>query len=89
MPDKNPKKKLELGYAEASSELEQILREIESGDVDLDVLSDQVERAAALIALCREKLAGTEARVRKVVADVAAAVDHADADNGDDDDEAR
>jgi len=59
-------------YAEASTELEQILQEIESGEIDLDVLSEQVERAAALLSLCRQKLAATETRVKKVVAEMAA-----------------
>ena len=42
---------------------------------DIDALSEKVERAAALIKLCRDKLAGTELRVRKVVDDLAAALD--------------
>lgn len=86
MPDKNPKKKSELGYAEASAELELILQEIESGEIDLDVLSDKVERAAMLIALCREKLAATESKVKKVVADLAATVGNGE-NEGDGDDE--
>lgn len=55
-------------YAAASAELESILHEIETGDTDIDVLSEQVERAAELIKFCREKLAGTELRVNRVVA---------------------
>ncbi|MEI6129741.1 MAG: exodeoxyribonuclease VII small subunit [Planctomycetota bacterium] len=65
------KKPLELTYSEASSELEAILQEIESGTLDLDLLSDKVERAAALLAICRQKLAATETKVKKVVADLA------------------
>jgi exodeoxyribonuclease VII small subunit len=59
-------------YSEASAELETILQEIESGEIDLDLLSDKVERAAALLALCRQKLAATETRVHRVVAEMAA-----------------
>lgn len=66
-------------YAAASAELEQILQEIETGEVDLDVLSEKVERAAALLALCRQKLAATETKVKKVTADLAAAMDQDDA----------
>jgi exodeoxyribonuclease VII small subunit len=40
------KKTEEPSYAELSTELEQILDEIESGEIDLDELSDKVERAA-------------------------------------------
>jgi exodeoxyribonuclease VII small subunit len=86
MSDKNPKKKSEPGYAEASAELELILQEIESGEIDLDLLSDKVERAAMLIALCREKLAATESKVKKVVADLAATVGNGE-NEGDGDDE--
>jgi exodeoxyribonuclease VII small subunit len=66
------KKKTELTYTEGSTELETILDEIESGDADIDVLSDRVERAAELIKICKEKLAGTELRVNKVVEELAA-----------------
>lgn len=79
MSDKK-KKGSEPGYAEASAELEHILQDIESGEIDLDVLSDKVERAAALIAICRQKLAATETKVKKVVADLAALDEDADAD---------
>ena len=61
------KKKTELTYSEGSAEIESILDEIESGQIDIDVLSEKAERAAELIKLCKEKLAGTELRVNKVV----------------------
>ena len=61
------RKKSSFVYSEASAELETILDEIETGDADIDVLSDKVERAATLIRGCREALEGTELRVRKVV----------------------
>ena len=72
MSEKSDKKKKgdEPGYAAACSELETILHEIESGEIDLDVLSEKVERAAGLLAICREKLAATEIKVRKVVAEL-------------------
>lgn len=65
------RKKSDLTYAQASAELEEILDAIESGTADVDVLSEKVERAAELIRFCRETLAGTELRVRKVVEDLA------------------
>ena len=64
------KKSGEFRYAEASAELEAILLEVESGEIDLDLLSAKVERAATLLALCRERLAATETKVKKVVADL-------------------
>lgn len=69
MSDKK-KKGSEPSYAEASAELETILAEVESGEIDLDLLSEKVERAAALLTLCRERLAATETKVKKVVADL-------------------
>jgi exodeoxyribonuclease VII small subunit len=60
-----------IRYSEASNELEQILAEIEDGTVDVDALTEKVERAAALIRICRDKLSGTEMRVTKVVEELA------------------
>lgn len=74
MSDKK-KKGDEPTYAAASAELEQILQDIESGEIDLDLLSDKVERAATLLAVCRQKLAATETKVKKVTAELAAAMD--------------
>ncbi|MBL8728888.1 MAG: exodeoxyribonuclease VII small subunit [Planctomycetes bacterium] len=74
MSDKK-KKGDEPSYAAASAELEQILQDIESGEIDLDLLSDKVERAATLLAVCRQKLAATETKVKKVTAELAAAMD--------------
>lgn len=62
--DANP---TDLGYTAASRELDAILDAIEAGQADIDVLSEKVERAAFLIRHCRERLAGTELRVKKVV----------------------
>lgn len=57
-------------YADLSGELETILDEIESGEIDLDALSDKVERAATLLAQCRKKLAATETKVQQVTEDL-------------------
>lgn len=65
----------DAGYAAASAELEQILRDIETGEIDLDVLTDKVERAASLLQYCRQKLASTETKVQKVTADLTAAAE--------------
>lgn len=79
------KKKSEPGgYTEAAAELETILDEIENGTADIDVLGEKVERAAALIRQCRETLAGTELRVKKVVEELESA-DAASDDDGNDD----
>ena len=74
MTDKK-KKSDEPTYAAASSELEQILQDIESGEIDLDLLTEKVERAAALLAVCRQKLAATETKVTKITAELASAME--------------
>lgn len=57
-----------IGYADAMAELESILAEIEADDVDVDVLSDRVKRAAELIKLCRERIHKTRIEVEDIVA---------------------
>jgi len=69
------KKSDEPSYAELSGELETILDEIESGEIDLDELSTKVERAATLLSQCRKKLAATETKVKKVTAELQTAMD--------------
>lgn len=85
MSDKK-KKADEPTYAAATSELEEILADIESGGIDLDLLTEKVERAAVLLAVCRQKLAATETKVKKVTAEIAAALEApAAADDSEDD----
>lgn len=59
-----------IGYAEALSELDSILRELESSDVDVDRLADRVARAADLIALCRRRIDDARLRIDEVIADL-------------------
>jgi len=75
------KKTDEPSYAELSAELETILDEIESGEIDLDELSDKVERAATLLTKCRKKLSATETKVKKVTADLQTAMDDQEGDD--------
>jgi exodeoxyribonuclease VII small subunit len=65
----------DLGYADALGELEAILRELEGADVDVDRLAAQVERAAQLIAVCRERIGRARLRIDGVVADLDAAAE--------------
>ncbi|MGC6486187.1 MAG: exodeoxyribonuclease VII small subunit [Planctomycetota bacterium] len=76
------KKAEEPTYAELSDELETILDEIESGEIDLDALSDKVERAATLLAQCRKRLAATETKVKQVTEDLQDSMSAADEDEG-------
>ncbi len=58
------------GYAEALSELEGILSELERDNVDVDRLAGQVQRAAELIRLCRERIGNARMQIEHVVAEL-------------------
>ncbi len=62
-------------YTDALDELDGILRELESSDVDVDHLAERVGRAAELITLCRTKIAAAQVRIEQVTADLDAAAD--------------
>jgi len=64
------KKKDSLKYGEARKRLEQILKDIEGSEVDVDDLSEMVKEAAELIQLCRKKLEKTRVEVEKVVGEI-------------------
>jgi exodeoxyribonuclease VII small subunit len=64
-----------IGYAAALAELDDILRELEGSDVDVDRLADRVARAADLIALCRARIDRARLRIDEVVADLDAAAE--------------
>jgi exodeoxyribonuclease VII small subunit len=59
-----------IGYAEALNELETILAELEHEAVDVDHLVERVQRAAALIRLCRGRIASARIEIETVVADL-------------------
>ena len=54
-------------YEEAFQELQEIVQEIENGDVNVDVLGEKVRRAGELMRFCREKLFKTEKEVQQVL----------------------
>ena len=56
----------DLRYGEAAARLEQILGQIEEGEVDIDELSGLVEEAAGLVTLCREKIQAAEVQVKTI-----------------------
>ncbi|HEY9488071.1 MAG TPA: exodeoxyribonuclease VII small subunit [Chryseosolibacter sp.] len=57
-------------YAEAFEELQQIVSEIEEGQISVDELSEKVKRAALLITVCKTKLSSTEEDVNKILKDL-------------------
>ena len=60
----------EIGYADALAELEGILEELDSDEVDVDVLGSRVRRAAELLRLCRDRIASARFDVEQVVAEL-------------------
>jgi exodeoxyribonuclease VII small subunit len=58
--------KKEFSFNESIIEIEGILSNIESGDLDVDKLSIEVKRAADLIKLCQQKLRSTEEEIDSI-----------------------
>lgn len=54
-------------YNEAIESLRRIVAEIESSELDVDVLSEKVKEATRLIKLCKEKLYKADEEVKKVL----------------------
>ena len=61
MSDKKPT------FNQAVEELENILEQIESGELDVDELSGKVKRASELLRLCQSKLRSTEEEIDKII----------------------
>lgn len=74
------------GYAEAISELEGLLRDLDSGSIDVDVLSTKVTRASYLIDWCNERITAVQMTIDELVAGFADD-DEEDIDDEDSDDE--
>jgi exodeoxyribonuclease VII small subunit len=53
-------------YGEAAARLEEILQQIEEGQVDVDELSGLVKEAAELVTLCRGKIQAAEMQVKTI-----------------------
>ncbi|MCP4550059.1 MAG: exodeoxyribonuclease VII small subunit [bacterium] len=68
--DKSEKPVVELSYEEAMTNLNAILRELESEEGDLDLLAAHVKRASELVRHCRSKIQNTEMEVEKVLKDL-------------------
>ena len=63
-------KSRQLTYSLAWKELEEIINEIESEDINVDVLTEKVKRAGYLIKFCKGRLRNTEEDVKKVLAEI-------------------
>ena len=57
----------EITYTSALAEIEEILKKIESGELDVDGLTENVKRVAYLMVICKKKLKTTEKEIQKVI----------------------
>jgi exodeoxyribonuclease VII small subunit len=57
----------DLRFGEAIEELESILRRVESEEIDIDDLADELKNAARLLEVCREKIRKAELEVTQIV----------------------
>ena len=62
-------------YTEAFEELQEIVSEIEQGEISVDELSEKVKRASLLISICKNKLATTEEDVNTILRELDSASD--------------
>jgi exodeoxyribonuclease VII small subunit len=64
---RNNKMAEKITYDKAKAELEQILEELEGGEVGIDQLAKLVKRANELIKLCKDKLKATDEEVKTIL----------------------
>ena len=57
----------ELSYTEAMKQLEEISRNISSGELDVDQLASKLKQAKELVEFCKQKLQAVEADVNQIL----------------------
>lgn len=65
-PTDLPDPGLPASYEQAVAELEQLIGQIDSGQLPLDQLLTQYQRGAQLLAFCRDRLQAVENQIRVV-----------------------
>ena len=56
-----------VNYEKAMAELEQIVRQMETDQLDIDHLADQLKRAQQLIKLCKDKLTKADKETQRIL----------------------
>ena len=59
--------KNDMKYTDAFEELQDIVQEIQDGEISVDDLAIKVKRAAELIKFCKQKLTTTEEDVNQIL----------------------
>lgn len=62
-------KKASMTYEEAMKRLEQLVSQIESGQMDVDSLATSLKEAKELVDFCKSKLLKAEKDVKKILDD--------------------
>lgn len=61
------KKEKEQTYGSAMQELQDIMYRIENEELDVDILIEEVKKAATLIKFCKDKLLKTNIEIQKIL----------------------
>ena len=59
--------KKEIKYEEAVSQLETIVRKMESGELDIDAMSTELKTAQELMKLCKERLTKADEDIKQIL----------------------
>lgn len=60
----------ELSYTQATSELDAILRNMQSDNCDIDLLTAYTRRATELLRECRRRLQATDEELKAILGDL-------------------
>ena len=63
----NANEENEISYSLALGELQEILNDLESDQIDIDELAKKVERANTLLQQCQNRLTSTQIQVEKII----------------------
>ncbi|MEW6052336.1 MAG: exodeoxyribonuclease VII small subunit [Nitrospirota bacterium] len=70
-----------ITYSQAIEELEGIIQDIETENIDVDALTEKVRRATTLIKFCKRNLRTTEEEVKKVLSEIEETPESEEAEN--------
>ena len=56
-----------MNYEEEVKRLEQIVQQMERGDLDIDQLTEQLKEAQRIIKSCKAKLTKTDAEIKQLL----------------------
>lgn len=58
-----------MSYEEQLKRLEQIVQQMERGDLDIDKLAEQLKEAKQIIKNCKERLTATDDEIKRLLAE--------------------